>query len=84
MFVNELSRLGAQIHVDGHHASIRGITQLSGAPVEATDIRAGAGLVLAALVAEGVTTVDGAFHVDRGYPEFAEQLRALGADVTRE
>ena len=83
MFVNELSRLGAQIHVDGHHASIHGIDQLSGAPVEATDIRAGAGLVLAALVAEGVTTVDGAFHVDRGYPEFAEQLRALGADVTR-
>jgi UDP-N-acetylglucosamine 1-carboxyvinyltransferase len=84
MFVNELSRLGAQIHVDGHHASIHGISELSGAPVEATDIRAGAGLVLAALVAEGVTTVDGAFHVDRGYPEFAEQLRALGADVTRE
>jgi UDP-N-acetylglucosamine 1-carboxyvinyltransferase len=84
MFVNELSRLGAQVHVDGHHASIHGITRLSGAPVEATDIRAGAGLVLAALVAEGVTTVDGAFHVDRGYPEFAEQLRALGADVTRE
>jgi UDP-N-acetylglucosamine 1-carboxyvinyltransferase len=84
MFVNELSRLGAQIHVDGHHASIHGIAELSGAPVEATDIRAGAGLVLAALVAEGVTTVDGAFHVDRGYPEFAEQLRALGADVTRE
>jgi len=84
MFVNELSRLGAQVHVDGHHASIHGIPQLSGAPVEATDIRAGAGLVLAALVAEGVTTVDGAYHVDRGYPEFAEQLRALGADVTRE
>jgi UDP-N-acetylglucosamine 1-carboxyvinyltransferase len=84
MFVNELSRLGAQIHIDGHHASIHGITELSGAPVEATDIRAGAGLVLAALVADGVTTVDGAFHVDRGYPEFAEQLRALGADVTRE
>ncbi len=84
MFVNELSRLGAQVHVDGHHASIHGITELSGAPVEATDIRAGAGLVLAALVADGVTTVDGAFHVDRGYPEFAEQLRALGADVTRE
>lgn len=84
MFVNELTRLGAQIHVDGHHASIHGIPQLSGAPVEATDIRAGAGLVLAALVADGVTTVDGAFHVDRGYPEFAEQLRTLGADVTRE
>ena len=84
MFVNELSRLGAQIHVDGHHASIHGIPQLSGAPVEATDIRAGAGLVLAALVAQGVTTVDGAFHIDRGYPDFTEQLCALGAKVTRE
>jgi UDP-N-acetylglucosamine 1-carboxyvinyltransferase len=84
MFVNELARLGAQITVDGHHASIDGIPQLSGAPVEASDIRAGAGLVLAALVAEGETTVDGAFHVDRGYPNFAEDLRALGADVTRE
>jgi UDP-N-acetylglucosamine 1-carboxyvinyltransferase len=84
MFVNELMRLGAQVTVDGHHASIDGITQLSGAPVEATDIRAGAGLVLAALVSEGETTVDGAFHIDRGYPNFAEDLRALGADVTRE
>jgi len=84
MFVNELARLGAQITVDGHHASIDGIPQLSGAPVEASDIRAGAGLVLAALVAEGETTVDGAFHIDRGYPNFAEDLRALGASVTRE
>jgi UDP-N-acetylglucosamine 1-carboxyvinyltransferase len=83
MFVNELMRLGAQVTVDGHHASIDGITQLSGAPVEATDIRAGAGLVLAALVSEGETTVDGAFHIDRGYPNFAEDLCALGADVTR-
>jgi UDP-N-acetylglucosamine 1-carboxyvinyltransferase len=84
MFVNELMRLGAQVTVDGHHASIDGIPQLSGAPVEATDIRAGAGLVLAALVSEGETTVDGAFHIDRGYPNFAEDLRALGANVTRE
>ncbi len=84
MFVNELARLGAQITVDGHHASIDGIPQLSGAPVEASDIRAGAGLVLAALVADGETTVDGAFHVDRGYPNFAEDLRNLGAIVTRE
>jgi UDP-N-acetylglucosamine 1-carboxyvinyltransferase len=84
MFVNELARLGAQITVDGHHASIDGIPQLSGAPVEASDIRAGAGLVLAALVADGETTVDGAFHVDRGYPNFAEDLRALGANVARE
>jgi UDP-N-acetylglucosamine 1-carboxyvinyltransferase len=84
MFVNELMRLGAQITIDGHHASIDGIPQLSGAPVEATDIRAGAGLVLAALVSEGETTVDGAFHIDRGYPNFAEQLVSLGASVTRE
>ena len=84
MFVNELMRLGAQITVDGHHASIDGIPQLSGAPVEATDIRAGAGLVLAALVSDGETTVDGAFHIDRGYPNFAEDLRTLGATVTRE
>jgi UDP-N-acetylglucosamine 1-carboxyvinyltransferase len=84
MFVNELMRLGAQITVDGHHASIDGIPQLSGAPVEATDIRAGAGLVLAALVSDGETTVDGAFHIDRGYPNFAEQLVSLGARVSRE
>ena len=84
MFVNELMRLGARITVDGHHASIDGIPQLSGAPVEATDIRAGAGLVLAALVSDGETTVDGAFHIDRGYPNFAEQLVSLGAKVSRE
>ena len=84
MFVNELMRLGAQITVDGHHASIDGIPQLSGAPAEATDIRVGAGLVLAALVSDGETTVDGAFHIDRGYPNFAEQLVSLGANVSRE
>ena len=84
MFVNELIRLGAHINVDGHHASIRGVEQLSGAPVAATDIRAGAGLVLAGLVSEGVTVVEDSFHIDRGYPHFAEQLRSLGADVTRE
>ncbi|MEY2709626.1 MAG: hypothetical protein RL031_499 [Actinomycetota bacterium] len=84
MFVNELARLGAHVTVDGKHASITGIAQLSGAPVEATDIRAGAGLVLAALVSDGETTVDGAFHIDRGYPNFAQDLRALGANVTRE
>jgi UDP-N-acetylglucosamine 1-carboxyvinyltransferase len=67
-----------------NHASIDGIPQLSGAPVEATDIRAGAGLVLAALVADGETTVDGAFHIDRGYPNFAEDLVRLGAQVKRE
>jgi UDP-N-acetylglucosamine 1-carboxyvinyltransferase len=83
MFVNELLRLGARIRVDGHHASVTGIPKLSSAPVTASDIRAGAGLVLAGLVADGTTIVEGAFHVDRGYPKFAEQLRSLGADVTR-
>ena len=83
MFVNELSRLGAKIIVDGHHAAITGISQLSGAPVVATDIRAGVGLVLAGLVADGETIVEDAFHIDRGFPNFAEQLCALGADVKR-
>ena len=81
MFVNELRRLGANITVDGHHAAISGVPLLSGAPVIATDIRAGAGLVLAALVAEGTTIVEDAFHIERGYPNFVDDLRALGADV---
>jgi UDP-N-acetylglucosamine 1-carboxyvinyltransferase len=83
MFVNELLRLGAKIQVDGHHAAITGIPQLSAAPVAATDIRAGAGLVLAALVSDGETIIEDAFHIDRGYPDFAAQLVSLGADVTR-
>ncbi|MBU3646065.1 MAG: UDP-N-acetylglucosamine 1-carboxyvinyltransferase [Candidatus Nanopelagicaceae bacterium] len=83
MFVNELIRLGAKIRVDGHHAAISGVEQLSSAPVVASDIRAGAGLVLAGLVSDGVTFVEGAHHVDRGYPNFAQQLQALGAGVTR-
>lgn len=83
MFVNELARLGAKIQIDGHHAAVTGVKQLSGAPVVATDIRAGVGLVLAALVSEGETIVEDAFHIDRGFPNFAEQLCALGANVTR-
>ncbi len=81
MFVNELQRLGASITVDGHHAAISGKEQLSGAPVAATDIRAGAGLVLAALCSDGITIVEDAFHIERGYPNFAENLTALGAHV---
>jgi len=84
MFVNELVRLGANINVDGHHAAILGVEQLSGAPVQATDIRAGAGLVLAGLVSEGTTLVEDSFHIDRGYPHFVEDLCKLGADVIRE
>jgi len=83
MFVDELVRLGADVRTDGHHAVVRGREQLSGAPVRATDVRAGAGLVLAGIVADGVTEVSEVYHVDRGYAGFAEQLRDLGADVTR-
>jgi UDP-N-acetylglucosamine 1-carboxyvinyltransferase len=83
MFVNELVRLGADIRIDGHHAVVRGREWLSSAPVVATDIRAGAGLVLAGLVSDGVTEVQDAYHVDRGYPDFVEQLRGLGAKVER-
>ncbi|MBA3292872.1 MAG: UDP-N-acetylglucosamine 1-carboxyvinyltransferase [Geodermatophilaceae bacterium] len=82
MFVNELVRLGAEVQVDGHHVVVRGHERLSSAPVEAHDIRAGAGLVLAGLVADGRTEVSGGHHIVRGYPDFAGQLRALGADVT--
>ena len=83
MFISELQRLGAQIQIDGHHASVTGKEQLSGAPVVATDIRAGASLVLAGLVSEGTTTVEAAYHIDRGYPGFIEALVNLGANVTR-
>mgnify|MGYP006268689365 CR=1 FL=1 len=82
-FVQELARLGADVRTDGHHALVRGKHVLSGAPVEATDIRAGAGLVLAGLVAEGQTTVHGAEHIDRGYAGFVSQLRDLGANAVR-
>lgn len=82
-FVQELARLGADVRTDGHHALVRGRARLSAAPVEATDIRAGAGLVLAGLVAEGETTVYGLAHVDRGYAGFIPALQSLGADVQR-
>jgi UDP-N-acetylglucosamine 1-carboxyvinyltransferase len=83
MFVDELVRLGADVRTDGHHAVIRGREQLSAAPVEATDIRAGAALVLAGLVADGTTTVTGVHHIDRGYAGYAQNLQQLGAAVVR-
>ncbi|MGH3632228.1 MAG: UDP-N-acetylglucosamine 1-carboxyvinyltransferase [Sciscionella sp.] len=83
MFCDEIARMGADVRTDGHHAVVRGRDQLSGAPVRATDIRAGVGLVIAGLVAEGVTEVAEVHHIDRGYVRFEEQLRALGADVER-
>ena len=84
MFIDELVRLGADVRTDGHHAVVRGKPQLSGAPVRVHDIRAGAGLVLAGLVAEGVTEISEISHIDRGYQDLVEQLQRLGADVTRE
>jgi UDP-N-acetylglucosamine 1-carboxyvinyltransferase len=83
MFTQELARLGADLRTDGHHAVVRGKPLLSGAPVVAHDIRAGAALVLAGLAAQGTTTVAESHHIDRGYPYFAEMLQALGADVDR-
>jgi UDP-N-acetylglucosamine 1-carboxyvinyltransferase len=83
MFIDELLRLGADVRTDGHHAIVRGRERLSGAPVRATDIRAGAALVLAGLVADGTTTVADVQHVDRGYQQFAEDLRSLGAAIER-
>jgi UDP-N-acetylglucosamine 1-carboxyvinyltransferase len=76
-------RLGADARTDGHHAVVRGVERLSSAPVWASDIRAGAGLVLAGLCADGVTEIWDVFHIDRGYPRFVEDLNRLGAHVER-
>ncbi|HEX6871383.1 MAG TPA: UDP-N-acetylglucosamine 1-carboxyvinyltransferase [Micromonosporaceae bacterium] len=83
MFVQELVRLGAEIRTDGKHAVVRGRERLSAAPVRATDIRAGAGLVIAALCADGETEISHVHHIDRGYPNFVADLRRLGAVVER-
>ena len=83
MHVNELVRLGASIHVDGRTAMIDGVQQLSGATVMATDLRASASLVIAGLVADGETLVDRIYHLDRGYDQMEEKLRAIGADIER-
>jgi UDP-N-acetylglucosamine 1-carboxyvinyltransferase len=83
MFCDEIARMGADVRTDGHHAVVRGRERLSGAPVRATDIRAGVGLVIAGLVAEGVTEVAEVHHIDRGYVRLEEQLRSLGAEVER-
>lgn len=82
-FVDELTRMGADATIDGHHVVIRGREQLSYAPVWSSDIRAGAGLVLAGLCADGVTQVNDVHHIDRGYPGFVENLCRLGGQVER-
>ncbi len=82
LFVDELNRMGSQIRVEGHHAVIRGMERLSGAPVRAPDIRAGAALVLGGICAEGETEVYDTGHIERGYEDFENKLKKLGADIT--
>ena len=83
MHVQELVRLGAQIDIDGHTCVVRGVPQLSGATVMATDLRASAGLVVAGLAAEGETLIDRIYHLDRGYDAMEVKLRELGAQIHR-
>jgi len=83
MHVQELVRLGADIEVEGNSAIVRGVPKLTGANVMATDLRASAGLVIAGLVAEGATTIDRIYHLDRGYERIEEKLSALGARIRR-
>ena len=83
MHVNEMVRLGAKIQIDGRIAVVEGVTGLSGANVMATDLRASAGLVIAGLVADGETTVERIYHLDRGYDRLEAKLSALGADIER-
>lgn len=82
-YVDELRRMGADVWTEGHHAVVRGVQRLSGAVVQATDLRAGAALVLAGLVADGETVVTHSDHIDRGYDDLVGKLRSLGAPVRR-
>lgn len=82
-YVEELLRLGADIRTNGHHAVVRGVPRLSGAPVRAHDIRAGAAMVVAGLAAEGETVISGVHHIDRGYDDLVGRLAAVGADIRR-
>jgi len=82
-YVEELQRLGADIRTAGHHAVVRGVPRLSGAPVRAHDIRAGAAMVVAGLAAEGETTISGVHHIDRGYDDLVGRLQGVGAAIER-
>jgi len=83
MHALELVRMGANIKIEGHRAVVRGKTQLSAAAVLASDLRASASLVLAALVADGETIIDRVYHIDRGYEHIEEKLKAVGAQIRR-
>ena len=76
--------MGAEVSIEDHHAIVRGGRKLQGAPVSSTDLRAGAALVLAGIVAEGETRVHKINHIDRGYENYVGKLQSLGADVSRE
>jgi UDP-N-acetylglucosamine 1-carboxyvinyltransferase len=82
-YVEELQRLGADVRTSGHHAVVRGVPRLSGAPVRAHDIRAGAAMVVAGLAAEGETRISGVQHIDRGYDDLVGRLRGVGASIER-
>ncbi|MBR3316669.1 MAG: UDP-N-acetylglucosamine 1-carboxyvinyltransferase [Atopobiaceae bacterium] len=84
MFASELQRMGSDIVIQGHHAVVRGVKRLSGAEVRSPDLRGGAALVMAGLVADGITTVLDIYHIDRGYERFVEKLCSLGAHVSRD
>ncbi|MBF4694532.1 UDP-N-acetylglucosamine 1-carboxyvinyltransferase [Fusibacter ferrireducens] len=81
--VAEINRMGANVKIEGHSAVIQGVKDIQGAQVKATDLRAGAALVLAGLIAEGVTEVDDIYHIDRGYPQIEKDLVSLGAKIRR-
>ena len=83
MHVPELARMGADIAVNGRTAVVRGVSQLVGAPVMATDLRASMSLILAGLAAQGETRVNRVYHLDRGYERLEEKLSAVGADIER-
>jgi UDP-N-acetylglucosamine 1-carboxyvinyltransferase len=83
MHVAELQRMGANISLQGHVAVVRGTERLQGAPVMATDLRASAALVIAALAADGETSIDRVYHLDRGYANIEQKLAGLGAIIRR-
>ena len=83
MHVAELVRMGAKIKIDGRTAFIEGVNKLTGCEVKATDLRAGAAMILAGLVAEGKTEINDIYHIDRGYVNIEEKFKNLGADIQR-
>ena len=83
MQVPELRRMGADIHQDRNHAIIKGVKKLTGATLAASDLRAGASLVVAALMADGSSTIENLHHIDRGYENFENKIRLLGGKIER-